>query len=152
MKRLGNITVSKTEGSTPTIKLMGGTSNTVKFNPIALSKLGLGAGNRIDVLEGDIIGEFFITKTSVEGEGRKVSKLGSINSSSIYSFLNQYGKHFEITDTTMELDGLTWRKLKVISEPKSEVSELETKVITKETVKEKKEPKVVKETVKEDNF
>ncbi len=149
MKRLGNITVSKNEGSTATIKLMGGESNTVRFNPLALAKLALGAGNRVDVLAGDIAGEFFITKTKVEGEGRKISKLGSINSSSIYAFLKQYGRLFEITDSTMALEDLTWYKLKVISETKPEAAKVEDAAIAPTKKKEEAEP--VKETA-QDNF
>lgn len=150
MKRLGNSVVSRTQGEVmASLKLMGGESNSVKFNLLAMSKLGLSTGSYVDLLEGDIQGEFFVVKTQTAGEGRKVSKMGTINSSSIYAFLNKYGKVFEITDVTIEFDGLTWNKLRVVPIAATPVTQAEAPAKKGKAAKAETKAEAV---VEKDNF
>jgi hypothetical protein len=97
-------------------KVSGGKSKTVKLNTEARTKLRLDVNDNIDVLEGDLPGEYYISKAGHGKYGSKMNEDGIFRSSSISSMLRKLGHAFEITDATMEFDGLVWNKLAVVND------------------------------------
>jgi hypothetical protein len=162
MKRLGNLKPQRERSSTdqnPILSLSTAKSNNIKLNVAAARKLGIVVGDRIDVLEGNTPGEYFVAKAveaavdeaneklekdqRQELPGKKVSKTLSFTSTLIYPMLKSLSLAFEVSDQTTEFEGIRWNRLVPVSADKAE-PEVTTEVAEKVLVGEK-------EAVKQDD-
>jgi hypothetical protein len=157
MKRLGNLKPQRERStdSEPILSLSTSKSNNIKLNVAAVNKLGAHVGDRIDVLQGDVEGEYYIAKaveaaidaanealpkeSRQELPGKKLSKSLSFTSTLIYPMLKSIGVAFEVSDQTTEFEGLRWNRLVPTSADKA-VQDTETNtVVASTTVGAKKE-------------
>lgn len=117
MKRLSEISTTKKEQGKAVLKVNA--NDQLKFVNIAMIKLGLNKGDFIDLIsEND---QFYVAKVN-EG-GFKLSATGTFNSITVNQLLRNVGTLFEITEETINFEGINWNRLQVIEVKKQENEE-----------------------------
>lgn len=123
MLRLGNLSGTKADMTVASILVLDG--GKMEMSPTGMQKLNLSEGDRVDVADGGD-GSFYVAKCSKKSEGRHISKHGRFQSTSIHSWLaDEVGENgrLEISDETVEHEGLNWHKLQPVSAEAADSSE-----------------------------